>query len=143
MGLLIIVFKANTLVEPICVSFQARLMIMIARGNSYAIIVAISRCAPTIAYGDPEEKPPRTIARDGTIKRYKMRIRSPPYDKMGGNPASGTYISMVIVATSPIRGIRLNNQGIALSGITFSLTNNLETSLKGCRIGGPINPFVD
>ena len=41
--------NANTLETPSILNFHAILIIIIARGNSYAIIVAISLCAPTVA----------------------------------------------------------------------------------------------
>ena len=77
MGAAIIEDKEKTFVTPSRLNFQAMLIIIIANGNSYAIIVAISLCAPTVAYGDPDENPPITIESEGIINKYNIKIKSP------------------------------------------------------------------
>ncbi|OPY43291.1 MAG: hypothetical protein A4E40_00177 [Methanoregulaceae archaeon PtaU1.Bin059] len=76
-GVAAIVASANGEASPAAPMRHATPITTIASGNSYAIMVTISRCAPTVAYGEPDAKPPATIASAGTVKRYITSTRSP------------------------------------------------------------------
>ena len=56
-------------------SLNESVIIIIASGNQYAIIVEIYICETNVEYGEKDEKHKNKSERDGMIRRYRMRIK--------------------------------------------------------------------